>query len=98
MRRSLIALATAATLTLGVIPAAATAETAGSSQPFEQQIEGLPAEFKIGSSAAEGLSEGESSEDETVNGSLDLGKDWLIGAVLITVLGSLMNVLAGVLG
>ncbi|MGP6174914.1 hypothetical protein [Corynebacterium sp. A21] len=97
MRRSLIALATALTLTFGALPAATAAEGLGSSQQLEQQLEELPAELKIGSSAAEDLSEGDNTQDETVNGSLDLGKDWLIGAALITILGGLMNLLAGVL-
>lgn len=81
MRRSILALATAVTLTFSALPAAHASSAA----------EELPAEATIGSSAAENLSSGTNSDEQTRDNLLDLGTDWLLGAVLVTVLGGLIN-------
>ncbi|QGU07224.1 hypothetical protein COCCU_06425 [Corynebacterium occultum] len=93
MRRSLIALATAATLTLGTLPVA----HAQSSEEVQGSLETLPAEFKIGSSAVDDLQEGAGTEAELQQGSSDLGKDWLIGAVVTTLLGIIITTITGAL-
>lgn len=81
MRRSIITLATTAALAFATLPAAG-----ASSVTVE-----LPADVKIGSSAAESLSSGDNTGSQTRDNILDLGKDWLFGAVLATVLGGLIN-------
>lgn len=83
MRRSILALATAVTLTLSVLPAAQASSVTGE----------LPTEATIGSSAAESLSSGNGSDEQTRENVLGLGADWLLGAVLVTVLGGLINLL-----
>lgn len=81
MRRSLLALATAVTLTYSTLPAAQASSIA----------EDLPAAATIGSSAAESLSADKGPGEQAPENLLDLGTDWLIGAVLVTVLGGLVN-------
>ncbi|MGD7003309.1 hypothetical protein [Corynebacterium halotolerans] len=85
MRRFLVALTATATLTFTAVPAAGAAEA----------LESLPAEAKLGSSAMENLSAGGSSDD-TLDDVLDLGKDWLLGAALVTIAGGLVTLVSTV--
>lgn len=94
MRRSLIALTTAAALTFSIIPAA----QAQSSEEVQGSLEALPAELKIGSSAVETLQEGSGTEAELQQGSSELGRDWLIGLAVTTLLGMLITTISGLLG
>lgn len=94
MRRSLIALTTAAALSFSIIPAA----QAQSSGEVQGSLAALPAEFRVGSSAVETLQEGSGTEEELQQGSSELGRDWLIGLGVTTLLGMLITALSGMVG
>ncbi|NLF91027.1 MAG: hypothetical protein GX570_06740 [Corynebacterium marinum] len=82
MRRTFIALSTAATLTLGVVPAVQATPSS--------QVNELPADMRLGSSGAQLLSSNP-SEEQMKEGAALIGRDWLVGFIGVAVLGSLIQ-------
>ena len=83
MRRTLIALGTATALTLGGLSTVPTATAQVSS------VEELPADMRLGSTGAQLLSS--NSDSQKQQGAVLLGRDWLIGFVALTVIGSIIQ-------
>ncbi|QGU04470.1 hypothetical protein [Corynebacterium comes] len=96
MRRTFIALGTAATLTLGVVPAAQAAPSSQLDSQVNEQVNELPTDMRLGSSGARLLSSNP-SEEQMKEGAALLGRDWLIGFVAVAVLGTVIQAVSATL-
>lgn len=90
MRRTLIALTTAAALTLGFAPAAQAGPSSLLPAEVNSRVQEVPADLRLGSSGAELLSSNPSPQQQQ-EAALLLGRDWLIGIVGVMVLGGVIQ-------
>lgn len=95
--RSLIAVAASTALILGSVPAVQAQDLSSrDSVVVEDSLEQLPDEARLGSSGVEKLSEAssEGDTDGAREGSSQIGLDLLIGIVGVTILGTVIQLIA----
>lgn len=90
MRRTLIALTTAAALALGSVPAAQAGPSSMLPAEINSKVQEVPADLRLGSSGAELLSSNPSPQQQQ-EAAILLGRDWLIGLVGFVVIGGVIQ-------